>query len=212
MFFGFSLLSSVITAASAADRYYHLVLESMINNAKSPDCQDLTSNFKYLFLVRDALNPEDESSEHAAAVGGKMPGPLIEANEGDTLHIQVTNNHPFMGTSIHWHGIHQVGTPYMDGVAGMTQCQLQPLATQNFTFVAYPAVTFFCHGHFGMTEADGVSGPLIVHPKNPPAYEYDEDVVVFLQDFYGKVTAEQQQVGLMSFPFVWVVSSIFGCT
>ena len=88
----------------------------------------------------------------------------------------------------------------------MTQCQLPPLATQKYTFVAYPAGTFFWHGHFGMTEADGVSGPLIVHPKKPPAYEYDEDVVVFLQDFYGKVTAEQQQVGLMSFPFVWVVS------
>lgn len=57
----------------------------------------------------------------------------------------------------------------------------------------------------GMTEADGVSGPLIVHPKKPPTYEYDEDVVVFLQDFYS-VTAEQQQVGLMSFPFVWMVS------
>ena len=138
-----------------------------------------------------------------------------------------------MGTSIHWHGIHQVGTPYMDGTAGMTQCQLQPLATQNFTFEAYPAGTFFWHGHYGkqdkkllysisclysssnlftplqintgMSEADGISGPLIVHPKKPPTYEYDEDVVVFLQDFYS-VTAEQQQVGLMSFPFVWVVS------
>ena len=59
----------------------------------------------------------------------------------------------------------------------------------------------------GMAEGDGVSGPLIVHPKKPPTYEYDEDVVVFLQDFYS-VTAEQQQVGLMSFPFVWMVSLI----
>lgn len=54
-----------------------------------------------------------------------------------------------------------------------------------------------------MQEADGVTGPIIIHPKNPPPYEYDEDVVVFLQDFYVQ-TAEQQQVGLKSFPFVWV--------
>ena len=82
MFFVLGLsLSSIITSASAADRYYHLVLESMINNAKSPDCQDLTSNFKYLFLVRDALNPmisnDEESSENAAVVGGNMKYRLV---------------------------------------------------------------------------------------------------------------------------------------
>ena len=34
-----------------------------------------------------------------------------------------------------------------------------------------------------MQEADGLTGPLIVHPKEP-VLEYDEDVIVFLQDFY----------------------------
>lgn len=34
-----------------------------------------------------------------------------------------------------------------------------------------------------MQEADGLTGALIVHPKEP-VLEYDEDVIVFLQDFY----------------------------
>ena len=198
MLFCVSLLASIITVASAADRYYHFIIESMINNAKSPDCQDLKSNFKHLFLVRDSLNP--------TAIEPGMPGPKIEADEGDMIHVQVTNLHPYMGTSIHWHGIHQIDTPYMDGTVGVTQCQLQPLASQNYSFVAYPPGTSFWHGHFSMMDADGIAGPIVIHPKTPVPYEYDEDIVIFLQDFYGGQTAEQQEVGLLSFPFVWMVS------
>ena len=32
-------------------------------------------------------------------------------------------------TSLHWHGLHQKGTPYMDGTAHITQCPIQPLET-----------------------------------------------------------------------------------
>ena len=32
-------------------------------------------------------------------------------------------------TSLHWHGLHQRGTPYMDGAAHITQCPIQPLET-----------------------------------------------------------------------------------
>ena len=126
-----------------------------------------------------------------------------QANEGDIIHVQVTNKNPFMGTSIHWHGMHQRGTPYMDGVAAVTQCQLQPLGSQNFTFEAYPPGTHFWHGHFGMDIADGMAGPIIIHPKSPEPFEYDEDVVIFLQDFW-LTTGEQQQVGLLSKPSLWV--------
>lgn len=128
IFFSLLVTSTIILGGalsccvSAKDRYYHLIIESMISNAKSPDCQDLVSNFKYLFLVRDALNPNNQIDEP-----GNMPGPTIEADEGDILHIQVTNNNPFMGNSIHWHGIHQKRTPYMDGTVGMSQYQLPPL-------------------------------------------------------------------------------------
>lgn len=126
-----------------------------------------------------------------------------QANEGDIIHVQVTNKNPFMGTSIHWHGMNQRGTPYMDGVAALTQCQLQPLGSQKFTFEAYPPGTHFWHGHFGMDIADGVAGPIVIHPKSPQPFEYDEDVVIFLQDFF-LTTGEQQQVGLLSTPFLWV--------
>ena len=69
------------------------------------------------------------------STGPSLPGPTIEANEGDIIRVKVTNLNPFTGSSVHWHGIHQLNTQFMDGVAGITQCQLQPKSSQEFEFV-----------------------------------------------------------------------------
>ncbi|KDN46942.1 hypothetical protein RSAG8_04019, partial [Rhizoctonia solani AG-8 WAC10335] len=53
-------------------------------------------------------------------VNGQYPGPTIEANEGDTIIVHVKNRIPRVGTSLHWHGIFQNGTAWMDGPAGIT--------------------------------------------------------------------------------------------
>lgn len=39
---------------------------------------------------------------------------------GITVHNNFTEN--FNGTAIHWHGIRQVNTNWLDGVPGVTQC------------------------------------------------------------------------------------------
>ncbi|KAI7053370.1 hypothetical protein KC352_g45193, partial [Hortaea werneckii] len=50
-------------------------------------------------------------------VNGQFPGPTIEANWGDwievTVHNQLVGEYE-EGTSIHWHGFLQTGTPYYD--------------------------------------------------------------------------------------------------
>lgn len=38
------------------------------------------------------------------------------------LSITVNNNMKYNGTSLHWHGIRQLGTNTMDGVGGVTEC------------------------------------------------------------------------------------------
>jgi FtsP/CotA-like multicopper oxidase with cupredoxin domain len=54
------------------------------------------------------------------AINGQFPGPVIRLNEGDRLLINVTNelSEP---TTMHWHGLYQNGTNWMDGTAGITQ-------------------------------------------------------------------------------------------
>lgn len=58
------------------------------------------------------------------AVNGSVPGPLIEANWGDTVKIHVTNALTANGTGIHWHGIRQLNSNREDGVPSITQCPI----------------------------------------------------------------------------------------
>ena len=45
-------------------------------------------------------------------------------------------------TSIHWHGLHQKGTPWMDGVAYISQCPIGP--GQVFTYKFKVTKIVFC--------------------------------------------------------------------
>ena len=56
-------------------------------------------------------------------VNGSVPGPAVVATEGEWLVITVYNSLD-VGTTLHWHGQLQVGTPQMDGVTGTTQCAI----------------------------------------------------------------------------------------
>lgn len=64
-------------------------------------------------------------------INGQFPGPTIEANWGDHIEVTVHNNitGPEEGTTLHWHGMLQKGTPYEDGVPSITQCPIAPGAT-----------------------------------------------------------------------------------
>lgn len=52
-----------------------------------------------------------------------------------TVHNRITG--PEEGTTIHWHGQLQRGTPWMDGVPSVTQCPIAPGST--FTCVHLPS-------------------------------------------------------------------------
>jgi hypothetical protein len=69
------------------------------------------------------------------AINGQFPSPTIHAVEGDTLVVKLSNNLPTEGVSIHWHGIHQRGTPFYDGSAFVSQCPINPGETFTYKFV-----------------------------------------------------------------------------
>src|SRR5690606_523315 len=95
-------------------------------------------------------------------VNDSLPGPLIRANQGDTVVVRV-HNRLDEGTTIHWHGMTQQGTWQMDGVAGITQDPIPPGQTMEYRFVADPPGTHLWHSHAGVQYGDGVLGMLIVH-------------------------------------------------
>ena len=62
-------------------------------------------------------------------INNQVPGPTIVVYENQTLEVTVTNLQMHEGAGIHWHGIFQVGSPFMDGVPGVTQCAIHPMET-----------------------------------------------------------------------------------
>lgn len=113
---------------------------------------------------------------------GGTPGPTIEVVQGDRVRIYVTNNLP-AETSVHWHGI--ILPCGMDGVSGLTQPSIKPGETFRYEFIFPDAGTFMYHPHFdSMTqEGMGMTGMIVVHPRDPEAPRPDRDFVLMLHEW-----------------------------
>ncbi|CAF1368506.1 unnamed protein product [Rotaria sordida] len=114
----------------------------------------------------------------------KYPGPTIRAQKNDIIEVIVHNEIPTEVTSIHWHGIHQVNTPWMDGVSYITQYPILPLHSFNYTFVANPVGTHWYHSHTGAQYADGLYGILIVEDPNDPYKQLPEFSLIMTEWFH----------------------------
>ncbi|KAF8987472.1 hypothetical protein BGZ52_004371 [Haplosporangium bisporale] len=135
-------------------------------------------------LTQSTISP-DGLDRPMLLVNGMFPGPLIEVNTGDQIVVHVTNN-MVNGSTIHWHGIYQNGTNWMDGTMGVTQCAIPPgqSMTYNYT-IPNQWGTYWWHAHAASQYVDGILGPLIVHsPDEPHLEEYDKDIIMMLQDYY----------------------------
>ncbi len=109
-----------------------------------------------------------------------MPGPTIEAVEGDKVRIVVHNELP-ESTSMHWHGLE---VPIaMDGVPGVTQDPIKPGETFTYEFELRQNGTYFYHTHGAMQEALGLVGLFIIHPKSAWTPPVDRDFGLILQEW-----------------------------
>jgi FtsP/CotA-like multicopper oxidase with cupredoxin domain len=111
---------------------------------------------------------------------GGMPGPTIEAVQGDRVRIIVHNELP-ESTGIHWHGL-EIPVA-MDGVPGLTQPPLPPGGVQTFEFSLHQAGTFFYHSHDGMQDGMGMVGLFLIHPKVAHGPAVDRDFALVIQEW-----------------------------
>jgi FtsP/CotA-like multicopper oxidase with cupredoxin domain len=157
------------------------VLDSKWNYTAPPQRRE------YKWTIQDHTHNPDGIYRPMILVNNQYPGPLIEANEGDTIVVHVQNL-ATNATAIHWHGIYQIGTPHMDGTVGVTQCPIAPdrSFTYEFTLIGQSG-TYWWHGHQGLQSSDGLHGPLVVHGREEKTLQqipYDTDRVVLLSDHY----------------------------
>lgn len=119
-----------------------------------------------------------------------LPGPEIRVKSGERVRITVINKLHSASTSIHWHGLHQKGTQWADGVPSITQCPILPNDHYTYDFVAAQGPgTFFYHSHSSNQYGAGLTGAFIIEAdelENDPIYEtyaYARDHVMFLMDW-----------------------------
>ena len=68
---------------------------------------------------------------------------------GDRIIIDLQNKMAGSELSIHWHGVFQKGTQYMDGVPMVTQCSILEGDVFRYDFLANNEGTHYWHSHDG---------------------------------------------------------------
>ena len=102
-------------------------------------------------------------------VNGQVPGPNLIVWENQTVVVNVSNELQMETISIHWHGMYQYNTYFMDGVHHITQCAIDPQKSFRYIFKARPSGTHWYHSHTGVQRSDGLFGALTV--RELPAKE-----------------------------------------
>ncbi|OQE41375.1 hypothetical protein PENCOP_c005G03253 [Penicillium coprophilum] len=97
------------------------------------------------------------------SMNGQFPGPPLRINQGDDVQFLVDNRCPF-NTTIHFHGIEQLGTPWSDGVPGVSQRSIRPNTSFLYRWTATEYGAYWYHAHHRGSLEDGLYGPIYITP------------------------------------------------
>lgn len=151
------------TSSAQTKRYYSLYMRT----TGIIDLWDGKKTTTYGFASKLAQNPP-------------LPGPLIQANEGDSVIVDVRNLSQGPPHTIHWHGLDvdqdNDGTP-------ATSFEIHHMELGTYRFKATHAGTYIYHCHMGdvVHVQMGMYGSVIIHPADSskrawnqgPAYDVD---------------------------------------
>jgi suppressor of ftsI len=115
------------------------------------------------------------------AYNGQVPGPLIWATEGSTIHIRYRNRIEWP-TTIHWHGVRLENR--FDGAEGLTQEAVQPGAEFLYSVRLRDAGLFWYHPHRrdDILRDLGLYGNLLVTPSQQELGPAHREAVLMLDD------------------------------
>ncbi|KAI1821444.1 multicopper oxidase-domain-containing protein [Xylaria intraflava] len=127
--------------------------------------------------------PDGRVKSKVMLINNQFPGPTLTANWGDTVQVVIKNSLRLNGTSIHWHGMRQMGTNIQDGANGVTECPIPPGGTKTYTFRLTQYGTTWYHSHFSAQYGNGVFGPIVIN--GPASLPYDIDLGAYpIYDYY----------------------------
>ncbi|CAK5275021.1 unnamed protein product, partial [Mycena citricolor] len=148
-----------------------------------------------LVVANKTISP-DGIPRAAVLAGGTFPGTLVTGNMSDNFQLTVVDqqedNRMLEPTSIHWHGLFQNGTNYMDGPAFINQCRSEQELHR----------TYWYHSHLATQYCDGLRGAMVIYdPADAYLSQYDvddESTVITLSDWYNVFAETVTGVGTPS--------------
>lgn len=137
----------------------------------------------------------------ALTYNGLLPGPVLEAEPGDAVRIQLHNSLA-RPTNLHYHGFHIPPGGSADNVF----VRVAPGQSHTYAFTLpadHPAGTFYYHPHHHGTTADqvfgGLGGVFIVRGAldQIPEVGAAQEQVLFLKDLPGEGGSSSMGMGMM---------------
>ncbi len=133
------------------------------------------------------MTVDGETFRLFVAVNGRIPSPTLIVDEGALVRVRVQNKLTSEGITIHWHGMHQRDTPWMDGVGFISQAPITPGAYFDYVFKATPAGTHWYHSHVGAQRTDGLFGALVVRETVNTLDDVRAALVMTGSNSYGEI-------------------------
>jgi len=127
-----------------------------------------------LEITNSTCNPDGHGSRLCFLINGQYPGPVLTADWGDYVVVNVKNSLQNNGTGLHFHGVRMLNSCGSDGVNGITQCPIAPGSSMTYNFQVTQFGTSWYHSHFSSQYGDGVVGPMIFN--GPASANYDIDL------------------------------------
>jgi FtsP/CotA-like multicopper oxidase with cupredoxin domain len=127
-----------------------------------------------------------------------MPGPTIEATEGDRVRISLYNMLP-EPTVLHLHGLEVPNR--IDGVHGVTQDAIKPGEKGIYELTLHQSGTFFYHSHGPMQQGLGMAGLFIIHPREAHEPVVDHDFALMIQEW--AILPQSNTHNVTSMEFNW---------
>ena len=148
-------------------------LEMPIHSHMRPEGDGKGGNTRYITLnITDELASLDGDKErYVYAINGRAfnGGEAIFLEEDEEVEIEVNNLSDTLNTSttLHAHGIEQIGSVYNDGVPGVSQNVIKPGDSFIYRWRAQSQYgLYWLHSHFSGVYQDGQAVPLYIRPRS----------------------------------------------
>ncbi|ORX46331.1 hypothetical protein DM01DRAFT_1397126 [Hesseltinella vesiculosa] len=171
-----------------------------------PQCVFSKLRIYDLDITRGQIDPDCSGVlSDVLMVNGQYPAPPLYATVNDeiriTVHNSMASNAP---TTIHYHGILQIGTTESDGVPNVTQAPINPGEgfEQRFTLTNQSG-TYYYHAHVDLQD-DVIQGPFIIFPSendwpmsskeklSDGRHQYDDERIIQLSEWWYQAPVDRQ--------------------